>query len=485
MYNKIKPLIKDCGIYGSFNVLSQAVGFILIPLYTRYLTPAHYGTLEIVQTTFLFLSIFFGLGMSSALVRYYGFYPNQKDKNEVFNTAFFFIMFVSVVLSIILISFSSKISLILLGNIEYGVFFKISFLTLFFYNTYLIPFALFRVKNESLKYSLLSLCGVFLRLCLAIYLVGVLKKGILGILIAESTAALAITISCIFSIRKDISFRFSTSYLKDLLYFGLPLIPANLGMVILAGSDRYFLEHFSNLQEVGLYALGCKLAAIMTLVIGAFQLSWGPFLFSIEKEKNAREIYSRILTHFLLVMGLLSLGLSIFAKELVMLLSTPTYFDAHRVVSLIALAYLLHGVYVVVGVGINLKNKTIYFPIVIGMVAILNLVLNYLFIPKYGMMGAAVATLISYFFMVLGIYWSSRKYYPINYEWMRIGKITLVWLGLYIVAAVAKFRTFSEELLLKSLLLATYPVLLFFMRFFTPGELTKLKQITRQINFKK
>jgi len=481
MYNKIKLLIKDCGIYGSFNILSQAVGFILVPLYTRYLTPAHYGTLEIVQTTFLFLSTFFGLGLSSGLVRYYGFYPDQKDKKIVFNTVFFFIMFVSAVLFIILSFFVPRISLVLLGNLNYSIFFRVSFLTLFFYNTYLIPFALFRVRNESLKYSVLLLLGVFLRLCLAIYLVAVLKKGILGILIAELIATFTVTICCIFSIRKDISFRFSISYLKDLLHFGLPLVPANLGIVILAGSDRYFLEHFSNLHEVGLYALGYRVASAMILVIGAFQLSWGPFLFSVEKEKNAQEIYSRILTYFVFVMGLLSLGLSIFAKELVRLLSTPIYFDAHRVVSLIALAYLLHGVYIIVGVGVNLKNKTIYFPLVIGMAAILNLILNYLFISKYGMMGAAVATLISYFFMVLGIYWSSTKYYPINYEWIRIGKIALVWLGLYIAATAVKFRTFPEALFLKSLLLVTYPLLLYLMRFFTWDELIKLKQITKTI----
>jgi O-antigen/teichoic acid export membrane protein len=313
------------------------------------------------------------------------------------------------------------------------------------------------------------------------YLIVVLKKNILGILIAEFIATSIITACAIFNIRKDIKFQFSLTRLKELLHFGLPLVPANLGIIIVNGSDRYFLKYFSNLQEVGLYALGYRIASVVVLAIGAFQLSWGPFLFSIEKEKNAQDIYSRVLTYFLFTVGLLTLGLSIFAKEIVMFLSTPDYYGAYRVVPIIALAYLLYGAYFAVSIGINLKNKTIYFPLVLGLAAVLNLILNYLFIPKYGMMGAAVATLISYFFIALGIYWVSVKYYSINYEWLRIGKITFVWSGLYIAASVFKFKTLPETLFFKSLLAAAYPFLLFLTGFFTRGEIIKLKQIVTKI----
>ena len=479
MCPQIKKIIKHSAIYGIFNVSSQAINLILIPIYTRYLVPGEYGALEIFVVTNHFLAVFLSLGLNSALIKHYSYYPQQKYKRLVANTALLFAIGFSSICVLGLCFASNFFAVTLLGNARYTFFFQILFLTLFFNNISIIPLAIFRVREESVIYSVLLLLSSLIRLSLNIYFVVLLKKGVSGILLGGLISTAVLAISCILLLSKDIKWEFSLERLKGLLHFGLPLVPAGLAGFILTMSDRYFLKIFCDLHEVGLYSLGYRVSSAIGLAIGAFQLAWGPILFSLEKEKNAQEIYARVLTYFILLCGFMTLAVSLFGREIIMLISTPAYYRASQVIPLIASAYLLNGIYFVVAVGINLKNKTIYFTYAMATAAVLNLVLNYMLIPKYGMMGAAIATLISYFIAALGIFCSSVRFYPIEYEWKRIGKIILVGIGLYMLSSLVNFNGLWKNAMLKLLLFALFPFLLYLMKFFYPSELNRITKYIR------
>ncbi|MCD6298214.1 MAG: flippase, partial [Deltaproteobacteria bacterium] len=417
---RIKQLLRHSGVYGFFDFLSKATSLILIPLYTHHLTVADYGKLEILTQTGSFFIILLVLGMNSALVRYYIHFQEEEQRKSLVSTCLWFTFFVSTVFTLLLFACSGLFSQILFSGPEETIYFKYVFIAVCFDAISAIFLAVLRAREKSFTYSSLLFVKFVSILLLNIYLVGVAQKGITGILVSSLVGAAVLLAGNVFLLGRELSLRFSKNKLQNLLSFGLPLVPGAFGLIVLSISDRYFLKYFADSHEVGLYALGYKISMIMGILVRAFQVAWPPVLFSIEKDHDAQSTYSRVLTYLLFVSFGLFVILGTFSKELVRLLSTAEYFDAYKVVPIVLMAYMFYGVYYAVSVGINLKNKTKYIPPIVGGAAIINLMLNYLMIPAYGMMGAAVATVLSYALMAMGTYYVSNRLYPIRYEYARI-----------------------------------------------------------------
>ena len=159
-------------------------------------------------------------------------------------------------------------------------------------------------------------------------------------------------------------------------------------------------------------------------------------------------------------------------------MSTPPFFDAYRVIPLIALSYLFYGCYFNLNIGFVLQKKTKYDSFIIGAGAALNLGLNYLLIPTYGMMGAAVATVISYSLLPVGAYFVSRRYYPIAYEWSRLGKISIAAAIVYCGSFFIVCDSAVIAGIFKLLSLLGFPFLLFAFKFFRPEEIQKIRELS-------
>jgi len=189
-----------------------------------------------------------------------------------------------------------------------------------------------------------------------------------------------------------------------------------------------------------------------------------------------------ILTYFVLVGMFVALGLSVLSKEVLMVMATPPFYGAYKVIPLIALSYVLYGCYFVFNPGMLIAKKTKYAAPIVGAGAVMNLGLNYLLIPNYGMMGAAVATVISYLMLPIGLFVLSRRFYPIKYEWGRVAKIfgaaALVYLGSIFITSDSAIIAG----LLKLCSLLGFPILLFAFRFFKPEEIQKAREVFRVVS---
>jgi O-antigen/teichoic acid export membrane protein len=453
----------------------------LLPLYTRYLTPSDYGILEIFQVTVEILSIIFVMGISSALFMSYFNYEDQEKKKTVISTALIFLTVISLSVMILLLILSSCFSNYFFRNFNFTFHFQVIFLTLFFDIAIVIPFAVLRAKEESKKYIMISFARLLISVGLNIYFIVVLKKGVLGILESGLITSSLLYFILIPGIIKETRFRFSKADLKEMLHFGMPLVPANLASWILTMSDRYFLLFFSTSNVLGLYSLGYQFGSIVRgLVVVPFTIAWAPFLFSIAKDKKAKKIYSSVLTYFVLIGMFIALGVSILSKEVLIIMTTSPFYSAYEIIPLIALSYILYGCYFILCVGINLKKKTKFQPFIVGVGAILNLSLNFLLIPDYGMMGAAIATFISYLTLPIGAYLISRRYYPIEYEWKRLLKIFFVALIIYGGCFyITNKSTIISGLSKAIFILISYPTLLFVVKFFTHEEIQKGKVLIK------
>ena len=480
MFEQLLRLLKHSSTYMLGVLGSQAVAFFLIPIYTRYLTPADYGVLELLQVTVGIIAPLSGMGLGTALLFFFSRRDDVEGRKEIISTTLIFLAATSSCLVLALILGANNFSSLLFHSDQYTFYFRLIFLALFFGTLEGIPMAVFRARGESRKYTLFALARFIVATGLYIYFIVGLHMGVLGILLGGLITSAIFCAILLPQITRGLKPRFSKSLLKEMLGYGLPLVPVAFLALIMAASDRYFLQIFCDSTEVGLYSLGYRFGGVLHgLVLGPFQLAWLPFLLSIRQERNAKEVYASVLTYFIVIAMFVALALSILSKEVLMVMATPPFYGAYRVVPLIALSYVLYGCFMCVNAGMYLEKKTKYIPFIVGGGAALNLGLNYLLIPTYGMMGAAIATVSSYLVLLIVAFFVSRRFYPVSYEWSRIGRIFLA-AGLVYLGSM--FITNDSPIIagvLKALTLLGFPALLFAFKFFKPEEITGAKELLK------
>lgn len=485
MLEELKKLLKHSSIYGFGSILGKAVGFFMIPIYTHYLTPLDYGVFELLDLTVTILGILVGMGIGSAILRFYYYYELQEDKYEVISTALIIITLVVSISVALCILAASEISSFVFGSIQYSYFLQLVLISFFFTTIATIPESFLRAEQKSTIYTSITVGTLILNLSLNIYFIVVLKIGLLGILYASVLMRFLNMVVNLSVCIPKIKFRVSLVKLKEMLKFGIPLMPANFGLFILNFADRFILKHFSNLEDVGLYSLGYKFAFMISLlIISPFTMIWQAQMFEISKKRNAKEIFSRFLTYFSLVVITAAFVLSIFIKDIISLIAPPNFNSAYKVVPIISLGYVFYGFYYFFQVGILLEKKTKFLGFAVLFSALSNIILNILLIPIFGAMGAGIAALLSFLFISLSTYIFSQKLYKINYEFKRILKTLSVAIFLFILLLFLDTDSLLLNILVKIIFVIVFYVILYVAKFFKDDEVKKIKNFLDLFIFK-
>jgi len=275
--------------------------------------------------------------------------------------------------------------------------------------------------------------------------------------------------------------RYSVPAVRALLQVGLPLIPVLLAGKVLVMADRYFLANYAGLDEVGIYSMGYKIATAVSLAVGAFQTAWSPALYAAAKKPDYMQFYARTMTYVVFVCGYLALGLSVLAQDALKILVAPEYFSAYQVVPLVSLSYVFYGAYFVTITGMQLHNKMYQLPYVTISAAIFQSALNFLLIPRMGMMGAAFSTAVSYFVMPLLAVWFSRGYFHVGYEYARLTKMAAVGVALYFLSLFIQVDNVWLSFAYKGALAALFPLFLYFAGFYSREEKDRVALILQKI----
>lgn len=455
-------LVKHSFIYGASDMMNRILAFILIPVYTRYFSPQDYGALQLFIIIANIGVVIVQLGLSSAIFKSI-LYHEDSNQREIINTSFYSVFIFSCIVLVPCWFFSGQLSVAVFNTATYTPYFRVLFATLFFRSFSLIPLAKLRIENKSVTFSILICTQFLLQLIMNIVFVVILRKGIFGILLSECIVACIFSIVYVGSLGKTLGLFFSFKDLKELLGFGVPLVPAALSMFVLTMSDRFFLKHYSTLTEVGYYSLGYRFGMIIGILVGAFQKAWPSAMFAIAKKENPGRIYSKNFTYFLLVLFSLSLVLSLFAKDILRLLATEKFLPGYQTIPIISFAFICNGVYYFTAIGLNLKKKTVFQPFIVGTAALLNLLLNWIFIPRWGTIGAASSTLVSFFVMAVLSTRISLKYFYVPYEYRRIIIICITSVSTILIAGVIGIEQSFLSLLAKSGLFCVYFVVLFIL----------------------
>jgi O-antigen/teichoic acid export membrane protein len=481
IFTYAKRLVKHSSIYGLGAILNRAVAIVLLPLYTRYLTPGEYGDLELffITSTFLFMILQFGMG--SAIFRSIVFKSTSKP-GVILNTAFFFLFFMNFMVVLLLCGFAETLSLAIFESPDNAPLLRILFVTDFFLVIAVVAESKLRIDERSALFSSIALGNFILGMILTIVFFVVFNWGISGILWAQLINAVIFTIIYLSAILKDFQFRFSFRELKEMLGFGLPLVPASIATSVLMLSSRYFLEHLGNADDVGIFSAGYRVAQIISLTVNAFQMAWPTLLFSIAKGENARNTFSKILNYLVFILVTLSLVLSVFARELLFIFTSPAFIDAQFIIPLLTISNILWGIFYVTCIGIQLEKKTIYVAIVTGVAAVVNLGLNFwlISIPDFSLMGAALASVIANLLVVVATLVISLHYYHIRYEYGKIFYFTVLAILIYTAGLFVPSGSFGVSIVLKTLLIALFLVVMYFSNYFSSNEIDKIKQFLKE-----
>ena len=494
-YSKIKETGKHGFIYGLTNTLTLAVGLVLIPVYTRYFVPAEYGVLALVLMTLSIFGTIFSLGITSALFRFYFESDDEKSKKNVANTAFTITLLSSVSLAVIGIFISPLLSEFLFATTGYELHFQLMFFTTAFTTLLQMPLAVFRAERRSKEYAIFNISDFILKLGIIIFLVVFMGWGILGVIVGRFVTTGIFALVCVFYLREFFSPRFSPAVAKELIRFGTPLLFMNLSVFVLTWFDRYFLNLFCSLEDVGIYNIGYQIGMVtLTFLLTPFTLIWSPMRFEVMHQKNADDYYRKIFTYFIAFGLFFFLGLSLLAIDGIKIIAGSAYWSAYIVIPWICLAYVFHGFNAAVNLGIDFKKKTEYQAYIFAFGAILNVGLNLYFIPIYGMIGAAFTTLVSYVVMFVLYYYVNQRLYPIRYEWRRVGLLAL-WAGMIFavgwflpVTYIANIFGFGTEgingtlfgLSLRIAIVLLYPFGLWFGGLFEESEKAGLKRLLKE-----
>jgi O-antigen/teichoic acid export membrane protein len=338
-----------------------------------------------------------------------------------------------------------------------------------------VMLAKIRIRNQSARYAALSVAKFLLGALLNIYYIVVLRRGVEGLIIAGFILEALFASVYFFLLLPGLKFVFSLPVLKRMLKFGIPMVPSGVSSLLLVSVDRYFLQYFSTTAEVGLYSLGYNIGMVINLIVQALQLSWPAQMFASAKQPDAEHQFSKMLTYYLVVLGFAGLGLSVLTRGLLAIMTTSQFYEASKVVPLIVLSYILNGARMMTNTALTTQNRMKYIPPIVIASAVFNLGLNYLLIPRYGMMGAAWATVIAYLFLVVVQTAVNQHFWHIPYEYQRIVKIVLVWAIIYGSSFLTLTPSMWINICLKLILLAMYPLLLYGLGFYEEQELTALK----------
>jgi len=432
MFKQIKQLTKDTAIYGISTMVSRFLSFFLVPFYTNIFIPEDYGIITNIYAFIGLLSVIFLYGMDAAYLKYDS-EPSIGGFKDKFSTPFLSVLIVAFFFSLLLILTQEPIlKLLAVPQKFYYLIFLIAPI-LFLDAISSIPFIKLRIERRAKKFALFKTLNILINVTLNLFLILKLKWGIEAVFVSNLLASFASFLMTLPIVLKNLKFDFNTLLLKRLLKFGLPYLPAGLAAMVIQVIDRPIMEHLTDLNTLGIYQANYKLGIFMMLFVNMFQYAWQPFFLQEAKTENAKEVFAKVLTYFTLAGSIILMVISLFIDNIVKInfeifgkqlsLIGSAYWSGLDIVPVVLLGYLFNGLYVVFTVGIYLKEKSIYAPIITGTGAVVNIVVNFILIPLMGIMGAALATLASYLVMAIGFYLVTQKFYKINYEYDKIIKI--------------------------------------------------------------
>lgn len=458
-------------MYSAVSIFQKGIAFLLLPLYTHYLTPDDYGILSVITAVSGLLVILFTLSLNGAMTRFYFEYRDDpKALKECWGTILTLILTLSMVFGILLLMTGNIILRPLIGGIPFWPFVAIGVCITMFQPFFTIFLSLLQIQEKVNEYAVYSVAQFFLNLLLVITLVIYFHMGALGALVASLITAVVFFAVSLYAIRSNFQICLIKTHVKAALAYSLPLVPHSVTGQIMSVTDRILLNYKIGTATAGLYNIGFTLGSVLGVIADSVNRAYVPASMEALQTENADYIKELSKIGMALV-GLYCLAgsfLSIFSREVVQWTTTKAFHESYVVIPYVVFAFILNGVYYLfVNILFFVKGKTKYVAIGTAVGAAANVALNLLLIPGYKMVGSAIATLLAQLLSTIVVAVIGAKFDPVKWGYFRMGSLVALCLAVSVI--VANFGATSISLVLTKLLIFT--VLCFITGFVITGDL--------------
>lgn len=444
MLSRFKQLGKDSLIYGFGGIVAKSIGFFLLPIYTRIFSPAEYGTIEMLVVLSSFLGSIIVMGMDAAQ-SFYFFEQKRYGQNAQARVVTAILQWRISWGSLILVTailFSPPLNRFFFNGQLSWNYFAISFGAVFGVQIMSQSAEVFRLLYRPFNYISITLGQTLLSAAVGLTLILGFGWGILGFFWGSLIGALAAAFWGWWRIREYLD---GTGWHKDwwprLVRFGAPFVPEAFAMYVLNTADRWFVIHYRGQEALGLYAIGAKFAMLIFMAVATFRLAWWPVAMEAMHHEDGPALY-RIIGRLYLGGGAAAVVLlTALSPYLVRGLTTPAFAPAYPLVGILAWYSIFYGFYTIGAAGIWKAEKTIWVPFLMGAAALLNVGLDSWLVPRYGGMGAAVATSISFGVWNLLALIVSERYWPVGYAYPIMG----IQVGMGIIACALILYLYHQE----------------------------------------
>lgn len=480
MTSVIRNIVRHSAVYGVGIVLRRLASVLLLPVYTRYLSPADYGTLELLTISTDVVALILGLGLTGALFKFLSAADSPEEQATVISTVALLIVAFYLLGSAMGIACAVPIATLVFETAARADLFRIVFATYFFLGLTEMGMRHLQARKYSGWYVLLSLGLLALQITLNLYFLIGRGLGVRALLYGNLIAQGIVGSGLMLYTLRVTGLRFSGALARRMLRYGVPLVFDSLAAFILTFSDRFFLNYYADIAEVGLYAVGYKFGFLLAALVQPFNAIWEAERFDIAKRADAGAVYRQVARYYLCVLTAAALGLALFARDIIQVMTAPEFHAASRVVWLIVIAYFFQSLITVSVVGVLVAGKTERVTLATGIAAVLCLGMCFVCVPRWQSYGAAIATVVPFAVRQILIYWFAQQHLRIPYDWGAAARICGLAALLLAVSFVVTVDSLPGSVLLHAGLWLLLPIGIYFGGVFSVAERAHLLAAVRQ-----
>ncbi len=413
--------------YATGNVIQKIILLFLLPVFSHFMIPEEYAVYTNLLIFISYASLIYLLGFQQALFSYFYHEKTPDYQYTLINTVYITLSTFGLFLSILIILFRRELSLLIVLNEQYSYIFILLGIIIFFDVIFAITMSILNMMESSRKFAFLTIIKHSILLVLIVggaifnrFTVTYVFQYLLVSSVISALLAILVMQKIIKNFRSQIQKKITFSYdiLRNFLGFGIVMIPGTLALISMRVLDRYMLTYLSpnGLYDAGIYAIGYRIGVIIQFLVSIVSLVYFPYAMRIADQSNARKSYRKIYNYFIFFGCLLGVIVILFSQEIFRFFIDEAYFEASRIVFVGVISTFLHGVFNILNIGFYIKKIASKIAIAVICGALLNIFLNYLLIPRYGIYGAGVTSILAYIFIVIFSYFKSRKVFKVDYN---------------------------------------------------------------------
>jgi O-antigen/teichoic acid export membrane protein len=475
MLDNVRRLSRQLAAYGTADVAVLAVNVLLLPLYTRVLSTTEYGALALLLVCEALLKVVFRWGLDTSFLRLYYDCKTDEAKQTLAGTLAIAMAAVNTLLTAALLASAGFVNQWLFESDAFVSAYRLLVLNSLAGAFLFLPFNLLRIQERARLFASLTFLRALGTIVGRLVLVVGFRMGVLGLVLADVLVTVTLYLVMSGTIRSMMALRFSPAVLREAIGYGFPQVPHGLLSQTQSAADRFLLGLYMPLSQVGVYLIGHTIAGMIKFFPVAFEAAWMPFAFDSMQRRDARELYARMATYAGTVLIFLALGVTALAGPMVTLVLPAAYQDTTPLVPVLVAGMTIQAVAWFLATSLNIAKQTRVYPLITAVGAVTSVAANVVLIPRYGMYGAAVAFVVSQAAATAVTAWFAQRAYRIPYEAARLAQILVVGAATGAATLIVTAGEAWQTLVIRTALLALFPLGLYAVRFFEPHELSQVR----------